>query len=242
MLNKIKQFFKKKLILVGSRQNLSDIVEAAKDSGYHIIGILDSHYWGNTSTINDIPVIGSEFELLDPNSKWRKYNFFPANWWDGRQAMGNETYDGDQLRRERIELLDKTGVTVVNLMTKDIHWFHSKRNLVLGRGVLILSNASIGTDVTLGDYSVVDWDVRLLDTKIGRNSIVGAASILAHTNIGDNVRVGLGSTLVPSRKKRLLTVGNDVIIYIRSLVLDDVPDNSVYTMFGQIKKRFKKTV
>ena len=47
MWNKFKQLFKKKLILVGSRQNLSDIVEAAKDSGYHIIGILDRHYWGN---------------------------------------------------------------------------------------------------------------------------------------------------------------------------------------------------
>ena len=60
-------FFKKKLILVGSRNNLSDIIEAAKDSGYHIIGILDKHYWGNTEKINGISVIGSEDELLDPS-------------------------------------------------------------------------------------------------------------------------------------------------------------------------------
>jgi len=239
MWNKFINLFRKPLILVGSRQNLSDIKKAATDSGYRIIGILDSHYWGNTSTICDIPVIGSEQELLDPTSKWHKFSFFPANWWDGKQALG-QTYNADELRQERLALLDKTGVRVVNLMTKDIHWFHDKRNLKLGKGVLILSNASIGENVSLDDYCVVDWDVRLVDTSIGRNSIVGAASILAHVAVETNVRIGVRCTLIPSRKKDLLTIGKGAIVSIGSLVLDDVPDNSVYTMYGQTRKRFKK--
>lgn len=232
--------FKKKLVLVGSRKNLADIIETAKHSGYKIIGILDKHYWGNTTEICGIPVIGSEEELLVPNNKWAKYNFFPANWWDGKQALGQE-FDADTLRRQRLELLDKAGVTVVNLISKDVHWFHSKRNLTLGKGIMILSNASIGSDVVIGDYSVIDWDTRLVDTTVGRNSIIGAASILAHVNVGSNVRIGVRSTMIPSRKKDLLTIGNNAIVYIGSLVLDDVAENGIYTMHGKTRQRFKKS-
>lgn len=243
MLNKIRNLFRKKLILVGSRSNLWDIIETAEACGYNIIGILDSHFYGRVDSICDIPVIGSEQELLDPQNKWKNYNFFPANWWDGKQAVGTVTFDGDSLRQERINLLDRSGVRVVNLINeKKIHWFNNKRNLKLGRGILILSNASIGANVNIGDYSVIDWDSRLVETTVGRNSIVGAASILAHVEVGNNVRIGVRSTLIPSRKKDLLKIGNGAIVYIGSLVLDDVPDSSVYTMFGQTRKRFKKAV
>ena len=236
-------FFKKKLILVGSRTNLSDIITAAEDCGYKIIGILDKHYWGNTEKICGIPVIGSEEELLDPNSKWRKYNFFPANWWDGKQAIG-DVFDADQLRRERIDLLDKSGVNVVNLiMNSRVDWIHNKRDFTIGKGVLILAGAKIGEHVSIGDYSILDWDVKLSAfNKIGRNSTIGYDTLLAHTDIGDNVRIGVRCVLIPSRKKRVLTVGNNAIVYIGSLVLDDVPEDSVYTMHGRTRKRFKKTV
>jgi bifunctional N-acetylglucosamine-1-phosphate-uridyltransferase/glucosamine-1-phosphate-acetyltransferase GlmU-like protein len=233
-------FLKKKLILVGSRHNLSDIIETANHSGYKIIGILDKHYWGNTAEICGIPVIGSEEELLVPNNKWSRYNFFPANWWDGKQALGQQ-FDADSLRRQRLQLLDAAGVTVVNLISKDVHWFHSKRKLTMGKGILILSNASVGSDVAIGDYSVIDWDTRIVDSTIGRNSIIGAASILAHVKVGDNVRIGVSSILIPSRKKDLLTVGDNAIVYIGSLVLDDVVENGIYTMHGKTRQRFKKS-
>jgi acetyltransferase-like isoleucine patch superfamily enzyme len=233
-------FFKKKLILVGSRHNLSDISVIATMNNYKIVGILDKHYWGNTPEICGIPVIGSEEELLVPNNKWAKCNFFPANWWDGKQARGQE-FDADALRRDRLELLDKSGVNVVNLISKEVHWFHNKSNLVMGKGILILSNSSIGENITIGDYSVIDWDVRINNTEIGRNSIVGTGSLLAHVKVGDNVRIGARCTLIPSRKKDLLTIGNNAIIYLVSLVLDDVAENGIYTMHGKTRQRFKKS-
>jgi acetyltransferase-like isoleucine patch superfamily enzyme len=234
--------FKKKLILVGSRRNLDDIVSAAQVCGYKIIGILDEHYWGNTEKICGIPVIGSEEELLDPKNKWRKYNFFPANWWDGKQAIGDNTFDGDQLRKERLDLLDKAEVRVINLiMDPHIHWFTFKKNFKVGKGVLILAGAKIGSDVEIDDYCAVDWDVRLVSSHLGRNTIVGVDTTLAHVKTGKNVRIGVRSTLIPSRKKSLLTVGDNAIIYIGSLVLDDVPTDSVYTMHGKTRKRFTKT-
>jgi bifunctional N-acetylglucosamine-1-phosphate-uridyltransferase/glucosamine-1-phosphate-acetyltransferase GlmU-like protein len=240
--NKIKNLFRKKLILVGSRNNLWDIIDAAAESGYHIIGILDSHFYGNTTEICGIPVIGSEQELLDVNSKWRKFNFFPANWWDGKQALGKGVYDGERLRKERIDLLDRSGVKVVNLINeRKIHWFNHKRNLKLGKGILMLSNARVGADVTIGDYSVIDWDSGLSFTTVGRNSVIGVDSILAHCAIGDDVRIGVRSVLIPSRAKRVLSVGDRAIVYIGSTVLDDVAADSVYTMHGKTRARFKKS-
>lgn len=242
MLNKIKNLFRKKLILVGSRNNLWDIIDAANESGYHIIGILDSHFYGNTEEICGIPIIGSEQELLDPNSKWRKYNFFPANWWDGKQAIGKGVYNGERLRQERIDLLDRSGVNVVNLINdKHIHWFNHKRNLKLGKGILMLSNVRVGANVTIGDYSVIDWDAGLADTTVGRNSIIGVDCILAHCAIGNDVRVGVRSVLIPSRRKHVLTVGDRAIVYIGSTVLDDVAPDSVYSMHGKTMMRFKKS-
>lgn len=235
-------FFKKKLILVGSRHNLDDISSAARVCGYHIIGILDKHYWGNTETICDIPVIGSEEELLVPGNKWAKYNFFPANWWDGKQAIGDRMYDGDALRKERLALLDRAGVNVINLiMDPLIHWFHFRKNFKVGKGVLILAGTKIGANVVIDDYCAVDWDVRLIESHLGRNTIIGAGTTLAHVHTGENVRIGVLSTLIPSRKKDSLTVGNNAIIYIGSLVLDDVAENGIYTMHGKTRQRFKKS-
>jgi len=241
MLNKLKNLFRKPLILVGSRQNLDDIASAARVCGYKIIGILDKHYWGNTESICGIPVIGSEEELLDPKCRWKKYSFFPANWWDGKQAIGTRTFDGDALRRERLALLDRSGVRVVNLiMDPYVHWFHFRKGFKVGKGVLILAGAKIGADVVISDYCAVDWDVRLVGSQLGRNTIVGADSTLAHVHTGSNVRIGVSSTLVASRKKNVITVGDNAIVYIKSLVLDDVPADSVYTMYGQTRKRIKK--
>ena len=179
--------------------------------------------------------------MLDPTSKWRKCSFFPANWWDGKQAIGGKTFDGDTLRKERLELLDRADVHVVNLiMDPFIHWFHFRKGFKVGKGVLILAGAKIGANVVVGDYCAIDWDVRLVDSQLGRNNIVGADTTLAHVRTGNNVRIGVSSTLVASRKKDVITVGDNAIIYIKSLVLDDVAADSVFTMYGQTRKRFKK--
>ena len=239
----INRLLRKKLILVGSRTNLSDIESAARVCGYKIIGILDKHYWGNTKEICGIPVIGSEEELLDPKSKWRKYNFFPANWWDGKQKIGDQTFDGDQLRQERLDLLDRSGVRVVNLiMDPYVAWLHFQKNLTLGKGLLILAGCRIGANVSIGDYSVLDWGVKIVESSIGRNTIIGSESTLAHVEAGDNVRVGVNSLLLPTRNNKILKVGNNAIIYITSVVLDSVPEDHVYTMHGKMRKRFKKSI
>jgi len=229
----------KKLILVGSRTNLGDITCTAGELGYEIVGILDKHYWGNTEQICDIPVIGSEDELLDPGSKWNNYEFFPADWWDGKQDMSGRQMDGGNLRKRRSNLLDQCKVNVATLIHPAVKYYYGKNKLNIGRGVLILAEATIANDTIIGDYSVVDWSVLVgLSCTIGRNVIVGAKSAIAHVNLGNNVRVGAGSILAPV-KKPILTVGENSIIFLGSTVYRDVPSNSIYTMHSKIRNRIQ---
>jgi acetyltransferase-like isoleucine patch superfamily enzyme len=230
-----------KLILVGSRRNLTDIAYTAKDLGYEIIGILDKHYWGNTPTIDGVPVIGSEDELLAPNHKWKNYNFFPANWWDGTQDLTGQGQDGGRLRQQRIDLLDQSGVNVVNLIHPTATFFHKFDTVTLGRGNLILGHAKFTSHISIGDYNVIDWDCNIgTGTQIHNNVIVGAATTTAHVSLLDNTRIGVGCVLIP-RKKDTMTVGPDSVIYIGSTCTVDVPPDSVYTMHNRVKKRIKST-
>jgi len=229
----------KKLILVGSRKNLSDIVYTAKDLDYEIVGILDRHYWGNTAYIDSIPVIGSEDELKSPNNRWQNYSFFLANWWDGSQDLSGKGQDGGQLRQQRADLLDESGVNVVNLIHPTSQFFHGTDTLNLGKGILILGHAKFTSNIVIGDYSVIDWDCNIgTETVIGRNVIVGATTTTAHAMINDNCRIGVGCIILP-RKKPTTTIGKNSIVYVNSCVLKDVPDNSIYTMHGKILPRIK---
>lgn len=229
----------KKLILVGSRTNLGDITCTAGELGYEIVGILDKHYWGNTEQICDIPVIGSEDELLDPDSKWNNYEFFPADWWDGKQDMSGRQMDGGAIRKRRVDLLDQAKVKVATLIHPAAYFFYGKKNLNIGRGVLILGVSSIAEDASIGDYSVIDWTVNVgLKCTVGRNVIVGARTTMGHVNLGNNARIGIGSILIPV-KKPILNIGENSIVFLGSTVYRDVPPNSIYTMHGKIRNRIQ---
>jgi acetyltransferase-like isoleucine patch superfamily enzyme len=227
----------KKLILVGSRRNLSDIVYTAKDLGYEIVGILDKHYFGNTNFIDNIPIIGSEDELMDPSCQWRNYAFFLANWWDGTQDLSGQGHDGGQLRQQRIDLLEKSKVNVVNLIHPTATFFHKFDTVTIGRGNLILGHAKFTSHISIGNYNVIDWDCNIgTETTINNNVIVGAATTTAHVSLLDNTRIGVGCILIP-RKANHMSIGPNSVVYIGSTCTVNVPPNSVFTMHGRIKKR-----
>lgn len=229
----------KKLLLVGSRKNLSDIVYTASDNGYTVTGILDKHYFGNTPHIDGIPVIGSEQDLLDPTKNWDDFVFFPANWWDGSQDLSGNGKDGGALRQQRLDILDQSKVNVINLIHPTAQFFHGTSTLKLGKGIMILGHAKFTSHITIKDYSIVDWDCNIgTETVIGRNVIVGATTTTAHTVIGDNSRIGVGCIILP-RKKPTTVIGANSVVYVNSCVLKDVPENSVHTMHGKILHRVK---
>lgn len=237
---------KKNLILVGVRQNLFDVKQIAKLTNYRIIGILDKYYYGNTLEINGIPIIGSEEWLLDNNNQqaeqWKKQSsFFMSSWWDGRQYTAHTIgLDNEQVRKDRINILDQSQVELINL----IHPLAILRseNVQLGRGLLINAFVNVNYNVTIGDYSVLDYNANIAAyTSIGKNCIVGPGTSIANAVLEDNVRVGVNCTIVATKKDfSKLTIGQGTIIHLASVVTDDVPSEHIYTRHERMLRKFKK--
>ncbi len=228
---------KKDLILVGSRTNLTDITYTAEELGYNILGILDKHYYKNTETIDNVPVIGSEDELLEADNRWKNCSFFLADWWDGKQDLSGNKLDGSALRQERIKILEQAQVDIPNLIHPTAKFFHKFDTVRLGKGILILGHAKFTSHIQIGNYSVIDWDCNIgTRTTVGNNTIIGATTTTANAVIGDNVRLGVGCIVLP-RESTYTTIGNNAIVYVNSCVISDVPADSVYTMHGKTLKR-----
>lgn len=235
------------LILVGVRQNLADILEIAKRRNYKIVGILDKYYYGNVEAVCDIPIIGNEEWLLDKNNstaqQWIKTHcFFMTSWWDGRQHTPHTAgLDNEQVRKDRISILDNAGVKVINL----IHPFADIRNadtIKIGKGVLINAYVGIVDNVSIGDYSVLDYQTRITaHTHIGKNCIIGGGTLTASAIIEDNVRIGVNCTIIATKKDfSSLTIGQGSIIHIASVVTDDVPAGYIYTRHEKMLRRIGK--
>ena len=107
------------LIFVGSRQCISLLESIAILNDIEVVGIIDHHYYGNKEEINGIPIIGDERWLLQDNTQAKQWirtcDFFPANYWDGQQ-YNNQGPNLQKLRQDRINLLDQSGVSVINLI------------------------------------------------------------------------------------------------------------------------------
>jgi len=242
----------KPIIFVGARNCIKLIQYIAEDCGYEVIGILDKYYYGNTTDIAGIPIIGSEEQLLDPSDKqaikWKKTCAFAlTSWWDGRQYLGGHGLDNEIVRLERANLLDRAGVNCPNLIHPNSTWYGRLANARLGKGIIISGECAFGVDIEIGDYSFIEFGVFLHnEVKIGRNSSISGWAGLAHTEIGNNVRVGPGVWCVPTKPARKLltspkiTVGDNSVLWINSKVYDSVPADSIHTTDGRILKRFEK--
>jgi acetyltransferase-like isoleucine patch superfamily enzyme len=237
---------RKQLILVGVRASLKDVIDIATARGYTVIGILDQYYYGNTQEKNNIPIIGSELELLDSTNPraqhWLKHcDFFCSSWWDGSQYFNRVGLDDEQVRHERIQLLDQVQARLATLIHPDVRFF-DQATFVVDKGVLVCGAVVIGSNVKIGRHSVVDWAAALMQTELGVNCITGLRSVLAHCNIHDNVRIGVMGLVVGSKKDlSRAEVGSGSVVHAGATLIRDLPDNHVCTTHGRILARIAST-
>lgn len=234
---------KQNLIFVGSRLMMSGLAAIPESLGINIVGILDSHYYGNKEQICGIPVIGDERWLLDPTNQqaqqWKRTCvFFPANWHDGDQHSGL-----DQLRLNRINLLDQTGVKVINLIHPDavVTGLRSKYgSFKMGRGIQVQPGVIIQADnVHIGDYAGFENGCSVThDVQIGRNFLAAPRSYIYNCSIGNNSYMGIFSRInaVPGRFK-LIEIGDNVTVWHSAEVTQSIPSNHYYTNHGRILKK-----
>lgn len=237
------RYNKKNLILVGIRQALGDVIVIAEKNNYKIVGILDKYYYGNEKFFKNIPIIGNEDWLLDKNNKLAQswiYNckFFLSSWWDGRQHTPYTIgLNNEQVRKDRIDILDQASAEVINLISPLAH-IRKSDSIKLGKGILIGSSTLISDNVTIEDYSVIDHNVIVTHSKVGKNCIIGVGSCISNADINDNVRVGVNCTIISTKKNfQNLNIGTNSIIHLTSVVTDDVPDGYIYTRHEKMLRR-----
>jgi acetyltransferase-like isoleucine patch superfamily enzyme len=238
------------LIFVGSRQKLVRLAVVADLNGIEIKGILDHHYYGNTDQICQIPIIGDERWLLDKTNslaqEWKRdCDFFIANWNDGSQGL--DGIDLGELRKQRIDLLELSGVNVINLIHPDskIRDIDSKyANIKLGRGIFIDDDCWIdGTDnVEIGDYNVISTGCTIThDVKLGKNVMVAPEVFLYGCEVGDNTYFGMFSRINYHKYRSItsISIGTNCTIWTGAEVTKSIPDNSIYTDAKRIFKKIK---
>jgi carbonic anhydrase/acetyltransferase-like protein (isoleucine patch superfamily) len=234
---------KKPLIFVGARQTMATLATIPEALDIEVLGILDSHYYGNREEYDGIPIIGDDRWLLDPDNReadiWRRYcQFFPGNWNDGGQ--GNKL---EKLRLSRINMLDQLGLDVPNLIHPDasVPGLNSKYGVwSLGRGIQILPQALVMPDhVHIGDYSSIAVGAKVTHhVNIGRNVIIQPNTFTYNCNVGDNTVIGIHSRMNPiTNRMRIMNIGSNVTIWHGSIVDRDIPDNHIWTTNGRVLRK-----
>jgi len=238
---------KRPLVFVGSRTAMPELATIAELNNIEILGILDSHYYGNTDSINNVPVIGNESWLLQNHAEAdrlrRTCDFFPANITDGstRPFDSNNPQLGTltDLRKQRIDLLDQSGVNVINLIhpAANIPSKNSRyAKYSIGKGVLIYPNVYHSPDrLTVGDYCIFSWGSACgCDVTIGRNVLMMPEAKAMHTVLEDDVLVGMFSKFDAFKNKGMIRVGKNTVIWAGATVTSDLPENCKYTHKGEI--------
>ena len=222
------------LIFVGARGDFSLFSYVAEALGHNVIGILDQYYHGNTNSIQDIPIIGSELQLLDADDKegeyWRQdCNFIVTSSWNGSQHLNDIGLNNEMVRRQRCDLVDRVGVNVINLIDPDTAYTPGK-NLKLGRGILMSHHSGFASNVTIGDHCYFDSLIAFgHDTTIGRNVSFGTHCTTSNCVIEDNVRIGVHCNIVGGQDNRglPLRVGTGSTLWNGVSLYRDVPPDSI---------------
>ena len=227
-----------------------------------VLGILDHHYWGNTDQLKGIPFIGDERWLLDStNSQAQKWlaqcDFFVANFSLGSQHFNDPGPDLNELRLQRIDILEKMQARVINLIHPGaeipVRYISKYNDYQLGKGILIdIGNVHCADGIEIGDYTVCQAYSNIgFGTKIGKNVTLGPWSRTSHCVIGDNTVIGAQSCVYPGarhqagatkyghRRLSTVTVGTNCTIWANSTVFKDVKDNAIHTTDGRILAKLK---
>jgi carbonic anhydrase/acetyltransferase-like protein (isoleucine patch superfamily) len=244
----------KDLIFVGSRSLMHPLVKNAELCGFNVLGILDQYYWGNTDSMEGVPFIGSELQLLDSNDRqgqdWKNNcSFFVSSFWDGREHNPKHPgLDNEQVRKDRISLVESLNVPIANLIHPNTNFTWGQDSITLGHGILIAGAVNIAHEVNIGNHVLIDWGSMIYSyTNLETNSSLGIGSRVGCCTIKENARIGPHAILIPIRETNMvnghthMTVGRNSVVWTNAHLYNSVPDDSIYTMHDKLVSRGKIT-
>lgn len=197
------------LFILGIGRNTVTIMDLVEDCGYKIKGLLHynndrtgEEYFGHT-------ILGSFEDLIKNNIDGAKFAL----------SMGNLT-----IRKDIYDRITSKGGQIPTLIHPSC--IVSKRSKI-GKGVQIMPGSIIQGDSHIGNNTVITVNTVVAHgVEIGSHCLIsGNVMVGAYSSIGNMTHIGQGSTIVSGKVK---CIGNNVIIGAGSVVLKDVPDNSVF--------------
>ncbi len=199
----------KKVIILGTGGMCIDILDTISELGeYTCIGFLDDDKEKWNKIYHGVRVLG-------PLTKAKE--FADAYFVNG---IGNAN---NFLQKKAIT--DKTGVSNEKFVSLIHPTTSLSRTASIGVGTVLLqyvtvaSNAKIGNHVLIMANSVVSHDVHVGDYTY----ITGGACISGLVTIGRSCYLGTNCSIIGK-----ITIGDNVLIGMGSVVLEDVPSDSVY--------------
>lgn len=201
----------KPIVFVGSNGNLLQMVDNTHSTGRTVAGIVDSDYYGNTSHIENIPIIGSELDFRWTN----QYDYFLATSWFST-LNDDVLIRGAEKRKRLIEVLLQNNITCTSLV-------HSRAYVPatcsIGQGVMIGVDAVLGNYVQVGDFAQIrEQSYVAHEAQIGRSTVIQVGCYIgSEAEIGDESYIGVRATVVPQIGHKLIIPKNS-FIKSRSLV------------------------
>lgn len=216
----------KKIIIFGTGGNCIDILDTIreinkKEQLYEVVGFLDdnSEQWGKM--IKDVTVLGPLNMAKDfisscyfVNGIGSQKNFF----------MKDKILSTSKVPIERFETIIHPSAAVSDFST-------------LGKGVVILQNVTIASNVNIGNHvmilpnSIISHDDIIKDYTI----LAGGVCVSGGVTVEESCYLGTNCSIIEN-----VTIGKHSLIDMGSVVINDVPQNSV--MIGCPAKFLRNTI
>ena len=213
----------RKILIFGTGGHAKVILDIiSNEQKYEIAGFIDNELDEGQEILNH-KVLGADKDLI---SLIKKNSIF-----GGVIAVGNN-YSRENISQK------------INNLCKDfnfINCIHSQAQIAMdvsiGVGNVLMAGSVINTSTSIGNHCIVNTNSSLDHD----NTILDFSSIAPNSATGGNVKIGklsalgIGSTILPG-----ISVGPNSIIGAGSLVLEDIPSDSIY--FGSPAKFIRKNL
>ena len=213
----------RKILIFGTGGHAKVILDIiSNEKKYEIAGFIDNELDEGQEVLNH-KVLGADKDLI---SLIKKNSIF-----GGVIAVGNN-YSRENISQK------------INNLCKDfnfINCIHSQAQIAMdvsiGVGNVLMAGSVINTSTSIGNHCIVNTNSSLDHD----NTILDFSSIAPNSATGGNVKIGklsalgIGSTILPG-----ISVGPNSIIGAGSLVLEDIPSDSIY--FGSPAKFIRKNL
>lgn len=197
----------KPVVFLGCSSVVQLFVDVATRQGLNVVGIIDSDYYGNTTHISGLPVLGSEVEFSDPIKLqyWASnFDFFIAT----NTSPDSGHVRDKQKRLQLINLVNQYSLRCVNLIDPTAF---IGTNVVLGCGIFIGYNAYLEPGVKVGNFSQIHYDVGIShDCVVGTNTIIQRKCGIGNVDIGNDVYIGMWTNIYTTAR---IAIGAGAVIF-----------------------------